>query len=581
MKLGLKKYIPFILFFCSAVFLSAQDCPTPIFPSNGATNVPIDATISWTQEVGVTGYIISLGTTPGGTDIVDRQPTGSQTMFSPQLGLPQNTQVYATISLFFLNRPQIVCATYSFTTEAVTNVPECATLSSPPNGAMGINIATNVSWNYVLGATGYFLTLETIPGTGNIANNIDVGNVLSYNPPVDFPNNTEIFVRITPYNAIGSAINCQSESFTTSILATPPTCAALISPANGETDVPLTPLIQWEDIADATGYRVSIGSSPFDNDILDEGVFTANQTLVIDFEPNRTFYITIIPFNDAGDAIGCQQQSFSTILGCGPFFDPVTNELIDFRPEIEPFDAIGICNGNTTTITTNDVADGFRWFSIDNIGRETLLSEENTIELTEEGNYRYEAYNVVDVPSNGTTTECIRSNSFTATFGSEPANITNIETVLEQGLFDLTIQISGTGDYEFSLDNIDGPYQDSNAFSGVTAGLITVYVRDKGGCGIVDRSIRLELPNVFPKFFTPNGDGFNDTWQYILPDTGDIPIRVIRIYDRFGRLLKEISPTSVGWDGFFLGKPLPSSDYWYQAITTDNDVLKGHFSLKR
>ncbi len=581
MKLGLKKYFISTLFLWLAVFLSAQECPTPVFPTNGTTNVPIDATISWTQEVGVTGYIISLGTTPGGTDIVDRQPTGSQTRFTPPLGLPQNTQVYATISLFFLNRPQIDCSTYSFTTEEVTTAPACATLRSPSNGATAVNIATNVSWAYVVGATGYFLTLETVPGSGNIANNIDVGNVLSYNPPVDFPNDTEIFVRITPYNAIGNAISCPSQSFTTSILATPPTCANLISPLDGAINVPLTPLIQWDDIADATGYRVSIGSSPFDNDILDAGIFTTNETLVIDFEPNRTFYITIIPFNDAGDATGCLQQSFSTILGCGPFFDPVTDELIDFRPDIEAFDDVGICNGSATTITTNDIADGFRWFSVDNIGRETLLSEENTIELTEEGNYRYEAFNVVDVPSNGTTTECIRSNSFTATFGSELANITNIASNLDQGLFELTVEIEGNGDYEFALNNADGPYQDSNIFSGIAPSLVTVYVRDKGGCGIADRNVLLELPNVFPKFFTPNGDGFNDTWQYILPENGDIPIKVIRIYDRFGRLLKEIAPTSIGWDGRFLGKPLPSSDYWYQAITVDNDVLRGHFSLKR
>jgi len=253
----------------------------------------------------------------------------------------------------------------------------------------------------------------------------------------------------------------------------------------------------------------------------------------------------------------------------------------DFRPDIEPIEDIGICNGIATTLSTNDIADGFRWFSLDDIGRETLISEENTVEITTEGNYRYEAFNIVNVPSNGTTTECIQSDSFTATFGSEPATIRQIDNVLEQGLFQLTVNVDGSGDYEFSVNNENGPYQDSNILSGIAPGNVIIYVRDRGGCGIVSRSILLELPNVFPKFFTPNGDGFNDTWQYILPENGEIPIQVIRIYDRFGRLLKEISPTSTGWDGNFLGKPLPSSDYWYQAITFNNEVLRGNFSLKR
>lgn len=79
----------------------------------------------------------------------------------------------------------------------------------------------------------------------------------------------------------------------------------------------------------------------------------------------------------------------------------------------------------------------------------------------------------------------------------------------------------------------------------------------------------------FPRFFTPNNDGINDYW----PQTANI--ESITIYDRFGKLLKTVPPNSVGWNGTYNGKLLPSSDYWFVAITSNNKLIKGHFSLVR
>jgi hypothetical protein len=44
----------------------------------------------------------------------------------------------------------------------------------------------------------------------------------------------------------------------------------------------------------------------------------------------------------------------------------------------------------------------------------------------------------------------------------------------------------------------------------IFSGAYTVYVRDKNGCGIVTDKVYLLM---YPKFFTPNGDGYNDTWS--------------------------------------------------------------------
>ena len=85
----------------------------------------------------------------------------------------------------------------------------------------------------------------------------------------------------------------------------------------------------------------------------------------------------------------------------------------------------------------------------------------------------------------------------------------------------------------------------------------------------------------YPNYFTPNGDGYNDFWNVNLPLDYE---GMIFIYDRYGKLLKQISPQSIGWDGTFTGNLLPSTDYWFKVEYTENNQrkeFKSHFSLKR
>ena len=137
----------------------------------------------------------------------------------------------------------------------------------------------------------------------------------------------------------------------------------------------------------------------------------------------------------------------------------------------------------------------------------------------------------------------------------------------------------GSGDYEYRLD--DGPWQLDGTFTDVSPGVHTVTVRDLNGCGIGTKSV---LVIDYPRFFTPNGDGYNDTWQIIGIDTR--PLSTIYIFDRYGKLLKQLSPLSEGWDGTFNGKPLPATDYWFTVKYEEpgTDIIKtfrAHFSLKR
>ena len=556
-----------------------QDCPDLLSPAPGSTNVPVTQTLSWENITGVPGYVISLGTTPGGNDILS-ESVGAATSYTPPRGLPENTLIYVTITLFFFDRADIVCDSFSFRTEDVTTPPGCSILAGPLDGSTGIPVATNIRWNYSPTATGYRLAIGTSPGGGEILTLTDVGNTLFYNPPADLPELSDIYVLVIPYNENGDAAACTGESFQTGALASLPLCSSMIYPADGELNVPLSPLLEWAPVPGAEGYRVSIGTSPQENDILDNATFFTTSTNVINFEPNSIYYIRVIPFNAAGEALDCGQEVFSTILGCGPYFDAVSGELVVLNPEINFPDRFGICrNDPSAFISATDDADGYRWFFVDPSGRETLLAEGRDFAVPDEGTYRLEIYDELSGPSG--SFECSSSQVFTVA-ASEAPQIDNTRTILGAGVIQIIVEVSGIGEYEFSLGDPAGPYQDSNTFDNLPVDTYTVYIRDKNGCGTTEVVVEPDLTvEGFPKFFTPNGDGVNDFWQFILPPSGINPLQQLTIFDRYGNLVAQVDPNSSGWDGNANGRPMPSSDYWYRAVNNQGGVLQGHFTLKR
>ncbi|NJM80945.1 MAG: T9SS type B sorting domain-containing protein [Flavobacterium sp.] len=137
---------------------------------------------------------------------------------------------------------------------------------------------------------------------------------------------------------------------------------------------------------------------------------------------------------------------------------------------------------------------------------------------------------------------------------------------------------NGFGTYEFSLDN--EIFQTSNVFENLTSGEHTIILNDiYGNCG--DRTLTFTVIK-YPKFFTPNGDGYNDRWNIF--DLKEDSFAIISIFDRYGKLIKQITPSGLGWDGTYNGSLLPSSDYWFVVNYNYNGeerTFKAHFTMKR
>jgi gliding motility-associated-like protein len=191
-----------------------------------------------------------------------------------------------------------------------------------------------------------------------------------------------------------------------------------------------------------------------------------------------------------------------------------------------------------------------------------------TLDVNQEGNYTVE---VISLDG------CSRTRNIKVT-ASDVAKITKITIIDLSDINTVTVTVSGQGNYEYSLDAPFGPFQDSNFFDNVAAGIHEVYINDKNGCGTVSQTIAVIGT---PKFFTPNGDGHNDYWNLKGVSANFNANSTIYIYDRYGKLLKQITASSQGWDGTFTGQPLPSDDYWYSIKLDDGREAKGNFSLKR
>lgn len=161
-------------------------------------------------------------------------------------------------------------------------------------------------------------------------------------------------------------------------------------------------------------------------------------------------------------------------------------------------------------------------------------------------------------------------------------NFTVIENTAPEITFikveELTAEISiiGTGIYEYSLDNIH--FQSSPVFNMIVGGVYTCYVKEIGtNCGY-DYEDFVVID--YPRFFTPNSDGFNDYWK--INGMNLFPKATISIFDRYGQLITVLTTKNPHWDGRLNGESVPSSDYWFVANLGNNtSEVKGHFTLKR
>jgi gliding motility-associated-like protein len=284
----------------------------------------------------------------------------------------------------------------------------------------------------------------------------------------------------------------------------------------------------------------------------------------------------------------------NTVTGCYQLdsFDVVIEKLAEPVITSNTGSNIACVNWNQTAVNNNLILDSgitapnytFNWYAdgtlIPGANSATYpVTDINADSVT----YTVEAVSV-NPPLLGCVSVITAASTFEVVRSGSAANITyTVTNAFEENQI-ITVTNDGYGIYEYSLD--DGPRQASNVFENVSLGSHTIYVWDVRSpdgysCGVV--SIENVQVIDYPRYFTPNGDGFHETWN-VTGLQNFAAITKIYIFDRYGKLLKQLSASGDGWDGTYNGQPLPSTDYWFTVDYPENGVMKqfkAHFSLKR
>ena len=248
-------------------------------------------------------------------------------------------------------------------------------------------------------------------------------------------------------------------------------------------------------------------------------------------------------------------------LGCGGIksFKLTVNPT----PKIQLKDTYTLCfipEQHAPLIVEADASnDTYEWKDSQN----SVISNNQSLILTSPGKYSLTVYK----QENGII--CSNTKEFQVSYPTSPTFAT-LESNNSNDINTVFIEVSGNSTYEFSLDNqtFTGN-SNSYTFTNITPGIKTVYVRDSNNC---EPPIQQEVTVLgYPEFFTPNGDGINDTWNIPGATTTFFKEIDIKIFNRYGKVLYSINNNNagIGWTGTFNNKILPSDNYWFKVRLID------------
>ncbi|KUJ59410.1 hypothetical protein AR687_23700 [Flavobacteriaceae bacterium CRH] len=255
------------------------------------------------------------------------------------------------------------------------------------------------------------------------------------------------------------------------------------------------------------------------------------------------------------------QTIYARVINGPSCYDVVPVKLVvnTFDPPNFEDESEYLCKNDQITLSVDTGFSSYSWNTAPS-------NTSNSLIVTTAGNY-----SVTVKDANG----CEKTKTFKVIL-SEPATITNaVINDFSGNENSVLLEYTGVGNYEFSLDG--SIFQDEPLFTRVASGTYYAVIRDKNGCGLSNSFILYVLD--YPRFFTPNGDGYNDVW--VIEDSNLLPDYTIHIFDGYGKFLKQMNQNSSGWNGIFNGQNLPSDDYWFNLTFVNGKTVKGHFSLKR
>lgn len=350
-------------------------------PVNGALNVS-NSLVTWLSNLDATGYRISVGSNPGATDVLNNFDVGNVLSYY-LTNLVGGSTYYVTVYPYNGFGQATGCTEINFTTCDVSTIPfteEFESITSGVPSCWGIaGTTTNSAYHFssfATGNTGRGLRFDSWSNSnGNTSELttpvIDASSVSSLRLKFYYKNptggNFEVLVSSdggSTYTSLESGLtgtaNWTLKSYVLTsyigadlkvkfkgtsnygsgdayiyldgvvleeIPATVPNCVTVSSPLNGAINISNT-TVTWSANVDATGYRISVGTSSGATDVLNN--FDVGNVLsyyLAGLVPGSTYYVSVYPYNGFGQATGCTESNFTTCDEVGDFvenFDGLT-----------------------------------------------------------------------------------------------------------------------------------------------------------------------------------------------------------------------------------------------------------------
>lgn len=239
--------------------------------------------------------------------------------------------------------------------------------------------------------------------------------------------------------------------------------------------------------------------------------------------------------------------------GCS---DADTIRIIEYDV-VDPF--IGydttLCTGESHILRTSEDYHRYRWHN---------NSTAPTFTVTQPGTYAVTVYNNIN---------CSASTSIEIEYQDGPQLI---NASAGGGI----IRVNATGGTPPMIYSYDGDtWQTSNVFTGLESDTYTISIMDENYC-MITVDVYLDQSLQIPDFFTPNADGYNDTW--VITGLYHYPGATVEVFDRYGKKLYHSDGAQFSWNGIYAGLHLPSDTYWYVITLTEGlEPLTGSVTIKR
>jgi len=290
--------------------------PSAPNPANGATNVDIQADLSWTggdPNGDTVTYDVYFGTTSPPPKVVGNQ---SSTTYDPGT-LNFTTTYYWKIVAWDSYGASTSGPIWSFTTK-VNNPPNTPSNPSPPNGATNVNLNVDLSWTGG-DPDGDPVTYDVYFGTTSPPPLVISNQSGTTYDPGTLNHNTTYYWKIVAWDVYGATKAGPIWSFTTRINH-PPNTPSNPSPANGAVNVNINADLSWTggdpDPEDTVTYDIYFGTtSPppilvygHPNTTYDPG--TMNQ--------NTKYYWKIVAWDNFGESAAGPIWNFTTVANNPP-----------------------------------------------------------------------------------------------------------------------------------------------------------------------------------------------------------------------------------------------------------------------